>query len=603
MKKEFLQKVENGEISLKTYFKSEAGFADFLGISISTVGRAVDKGLLIRTPNFGIDINNPINKAYIAQVKEKHAAKDNNPNLLSAEDMQNLLGYESLSELFYQTSLGNLVRNKDGKFNISKEPNKSFIQSLSTGKSHKKRTRVMSEANKQKIRERYIAPGHISQAELAKMLGINQTTLLWHNTKGHLHYVRGKGYDMSDPHNIYFVENYVRGEDYVAPKSNDVQVETIDKKEISLREVDLGSFTTKEFAMMNGLGATTIFYHAENKRVVKNSDNKIDLSNPINAKFYHQNKLRAKEKFETLTLGELVDFANFIKNMFYTRVSKEVFDVGAQLKSLDEASFDNYLQYSFEKIVDVTKLNEDQKDILLSLYKDFVVGRLDSSVSWGFFRTTSKMDFSPFKPILDNLILNKSTEIDGVPFMEYCKTVEKNDEKELVLVEDKVDNDIVETKAFKDFIEIAKKVYAGKIRALKVIEESSISEMVDRYLFSKYIVAVHTGRLLTVTNGINNFRVSEDLNLEKATTIAEKVLTQNLSKNIYKSKDYIEWKNRINPARLTYFIQQVINVYKAHAINTICPDRVFEMLKSDNPSVEISKKEFLEYLMKKFSLS
>lgn len=600
----FLEKVEKKEISLNTYFLPATQLAKHLGISISTVRRALDRGALKTTKSLGIDLNDPFNKEFIEQIKYKKELRENNPSLLTAHELQELLGANSESSIYYQTTLGKLVRTKDGYYDISKEPNKSFIETFTTQKPRRKNGYKKTEEQKQRMRDRMIAPGHISQSEMGKMLGLSQTTLLWHNQKGHLHYVKGKGYDLSDPHNIYFIEHYVRGVQYTAENSSEVtEIKPEPTSSNKLKELDLNLYTGTEFAAMTGSTLTPILYHIDCGHIVRNADNMIDLSNPINKNFYLKHKQRAQARFETQSIGELADSINLLKKMFWSRASKEVYEVSKQLQDLDEGSLDSYLEYSFNKIVDTSVLNKEQKEELLNIFKEFVYERLESNQTKGYFTPINKIDFTPFLPILDNLIANKDTEIGGVSFMKLLKSSQNLEQEKLPLSDKETNSEIIESKSFRDFINIAQDLYSSKLRALNALESTTVLEMVDKYLFSKYIIAAHTGRLHTITNDINQFRTSEDLTLEKASIIAEKVLTQNFSKDLYKTKDYLEWKKQINPARIEYLIKQIIAMYKPHAMDKLCPDRVYELFISNNPNLEMSKDDFVKYLMGKFKLS
>ena len=596
--KNFMEQVQKKEISHDTYFMSIADYAKKVGVSISTISRAIYKGYIVKNGTKGIDVNNPTNIAFETKIKEDKSYRENRPNLLTTSEVRDLLGFNNSSDVQYYTTIGKLVRNSKGFYDIEKEPNKSFIEGRNP--SQQKQKKRFSHVGNKSSRT---PEGYISQIALAKQLGITQPTIMWHLNSGHITRTAGKGIDLSDPKNIYFIENFRKGEKFI-PMDSVAPAQTSKTQTTKIKETNFNKLYIKELANVLAISPSTTFYHIEQGNIHRDTDEKIDLNNPTNIEFVNKYRSKAQEKINEFSLGELLESLNQIKRMFYTRTSKEVYQVAIDLKATDEKNYNGYLEYSLGKILDTSKLDASQKRVWFNLFKEHIDSRISEEEisSVGYISSTEKLDPTPFLPLINKFIECKESKIEGFSIEEYIKQFQKS-EKEPVILKKNPSNEIVEGKSITKYIDITKELYGSKIRALKILDKMSTKDVLDTYLFSRYIVAKHSNRLLNTTRDIKNFRISEDLDLDQAIIIAEKVLTQKISKEALKSKDYQEWKKELFIPKIERFVEEILKIYKRHAITTICPNRAFEMLKSINPDIEMSREQFVDYMMKRFELA
>ena len=150
-----------------------------------------------------------MNKEYSRVNREKKY----NSNLKTITEIADMLGYSNGTGLNYHLKNNRLVRESNGMIDITKEPNKSFIESILNGTYEKQRQ------SKQKIPQQNTTEDnnavYRTQKEIAEEKGITQATLAFHLAKGHL-VSSGRGkIDLNNPVNDYFMKTFKKGEKFI----------------------------------------------------------------------------------------------------------------------------------------------------------------------------------------------------------------------------------------------------------------------------------------------------------------------------------------------------------------------------------------------------
>lgn len=596
--KEFFKKIKNKEITYKTFFLTINDFTNKLGISKSKVLLAKNRGEVIYTENLGFDINDPINIEYMRKIREIQKAKEE--QLLTIEQLKDLVGITDTSLIYYYTTIGRLNMNKNGLFDLTKEQNQSFIRGESPQKHKKRNTKRKNITIKRKTAE-----GYITQVGLAKQLGISQPTLIWHNTKGHLNYTTKKGYDLSDPLNIYFIQNFVKGEEYVAQdqleneeKLNSIETELLNKKS---KEKEIRTLTTTELANLSSLAISAIVKYASQGKIIKDENGKFDIEHPINKKFIEEYQEKSKEKIENFSPKKLAKAAKSIKKMLTKRTSYVVYNVSKSIKETDENEYKKYLGYSLNKIIDYENLPQNIQEELLELYIEAIENEPNNT--YKHFTTTDKLDIKPFLPIINALIKNKNTEIDGMSFKEYRLFVENKalnfDEIENTKkVEQERENEYLEK-----YIDIIKNLYFEKINALNYLDKTPLNKLIDTYLYNEFLSAKYNNRLVQTKREINSLQKLSNLTENKVNILVEKVLFKDCQISDLNKSLYEAWKTEIDIKKVELLIRRIIKIYKENATESICLNNAHEMLKKSNPELNISKEDFIKYMEEKLHLN
>lgn len=577
--KRFLKLIETKEISYKNYFLSINEFAKITGQSISTITRALIKKELVKE-KLGIDINNPQNRAFIDKNTD---AENKTQELKTPSEIAKTLGYTNGSAIYYYINLGKLIQEENGLININKEPNKSFLLELSINKKTRKRPITTNKTRRQKV-DGLKDGKFITQTALAKQLGIAQSTLLYHIMLGHLNYIKGKGIDIKeDEKNITFIKNFQKN----TPQTPKVSTQSQNKH----KEINFNQVNKKEFANMLSLGITTISYYIEKGLVILNKDGKIDLNNPTNQEFIKKFDAHAKQSFQNLAPESLQKAKENLSNFLKNRMSPELYDVANDLYEDSIDNLKNYLQYRLKNIVNTEELTQKQFDELYNLFENIVLDEIEYEPYQNptYFSSTNKAELHCYKYLLDTIADRKINAYEQKETPIAAKAAE--DDFQIV-------NEIIEVKAFQDYIDLLKKMLGHKIELLKRLKTADKKELINAYLYNNFLFAktkpydFHRKRILNKqVETISNYR---------ATILVEKVLfNYNNVRNSDKA-EFEEWKQKIKMNVYEDLIDKIIKTYKETLEEEACRQHAYEMLLEDN---YISVEQFKEHVLQRLGIN
>jgi len=577
--KHFLELIENKTISHKNYFLSIGEFAKLAGVSLSTILRALMKKEIVRDSKLGIDINHPQNAAFIKNRNEKHTQK---PELKTAKEVADMLGYTDGGGIKYYVRLGKLITDKNGLINIYEEPNKTFLMEL---RNNKKTRNYAARIKKNKVK--VLKEGkYATQSSIAKELGMAQSTLAYHILQGHLNFVKGKGINIvDDPKNIQFLETFKRGDVY-QPKETDVKPQNK-----AIKNVDFNLVWKSEFAKMLNLGSSTILHFIERGQIVQDANGKIDLNNPKNIEFINKYETRARESFQNLATIEVevakVNLKTFLKN----RISAELYDVSENLFTDSIDKLKSYLEYRLKNIVNTEELTQAQYDELYNLFEDIVLEELEYKPlpNNKYFKSEKKVSLHTYKYLLETINDRKNGNYVKKEVPLAAKATE--DDFEIV-------NDIIETKSFQNYVNLLKQMLGYKIELINRLKNTDKEDLVNAYLYNNF---------LFFKTKPYDFYISKDLNKPvdtvssyKATNIVEKVLfNYNNVRNSDKA-EFEEWKQKINIKNIEDLLNKTIQTYKETLDEEIFRQHAYEMLLEDN---DISVDQFKEHLLQRLGVN
>jgi len=408
--KSFIEKIKSGELGYKNFIQSQEFFArETLGVNINSLKRAIKRGEIILEANGRIDINNATNKAFIEKVRQarknaeakgykrvKTFAKsiDKDPNLLTKTELAKKLGYNSIQGIIYHVKNGRLIF-ENGYCDISKEPNKSFIEAKLSGKllpspvTCKKREQSNLDKN----------PNWLSKAEFARRCGISNGTLTHHIECKHVVVNSNGKIDITDETNKFFIENHKKGQPLYPQKPTEPK--TPKDKELIIKDPNI--ITLSDLVNITGLAPTTILYHVTKGRLI-HSKNGFDVTNPINKKFitlYEENQL---EKINKMSFKDLTKLNQKVIERYKSLLSKNLYEQAQEAKNESEEEFDNYIKNITFSLFRVEILSVNELNFLEETIKNIISARLEDK--------SKPKDFSDIKEFQLSGIIELEQELN-----------------------------------------------------------------------------------------------------------------------------------------------------------------------------------------------
>jgi len=409
--KNFIQKVKDKQITFDDYFVSISEFARRNGNTPTTITRAITDGK-VKQENGKIDVNDPVNieytKTFSAQAKQ-------NPNMKSMTQIAKMLGFNQQIYLTRYVDLNTFVKEPSGYYDISKEPNKSIIEGIQSGRIPRRKWKDAFTTSSQKEDN----PNIKTQTEIAKMKGITQATLSFHTAMNHLERTPNGSIDISTPRNAYFMAHFKKGEEFIpyekhlemqSPKAPDAP------KPIEKETVNPNLVTMKDFAQMVGITTTPMLIWMQKGAIVRDANKKFDLTNPINRQFIELRQLHAGERYKKMSDEELLNAKEGLKKQLSQTLSTENYIVAKEILETAPDKLDKYIIYTINKSVDVEKLDGESFNALKNTYREILTGRINDKTlpadfsDIKFIEMSSKLNIDIYKTLLERLADTQSAK-------------------------------------------------------------------------------------------------------------------------------------------------------------------------------------------------
>ena len=478
--KKSIELIDNKTITFRNYFLTREEFSKIAGVSKGTISRDLVKKEIVMG-KLGIDINHPKNKAYLQkrQEQQKQAPIDTpvtetneNPNLMKISALARYIGCNT-SSLQYHIDKGNLLCDPNGFINIATAYNRIFIEKF--------RKRIAETPRKERSERSMttdspilIEGKYITQSALARQLGIAQPTMTYHIQAGNLNYTKGKGIDVKeDTKNIKFIENFQkRKEENNTPKKT--------RKDV-YKKVDFNQIAGTELADMMCLGQTTILYYIDKGQLVRNEYGKIDLNDPTNIEFIKKYEQRSKEAFENMPPENLEKAKTNLKNTLKKRISPEIFDICYLSFEKTIENLKGYIEYNIRNIVNTDDLTPEQFEELYNLFEDIILEEIQYEPLQNptYFKSDNKLELHTYKYLLDTLHHRKTHGFEPKVHPVAAKATKEDDF-------DIIDN-VIESKAFQDYVKLIKSMLGSKIATLHKLEKTDINQLIETYLYNKFL--------------------------------------------------------------------------------------------------------------------
>lgn len=582
--KTFIEKYRNKEISVNDYFVTRAEFARRSGNTETTITRAISNGKLKITEDGRIDINDPVNAEYL---KIYNAESKNNPNMVNMTELADMLGYKSFATIKYHLANNRLAREANGLIDITKEPNKSFIESIKNG-TYQKQKQTLETQNTPKPQEADVPANakYRTQTEIAQEKGITQATLAFHIAKGHL-VSSGRGkIDINDPKNAYFMANFKKGDKFIPYEETLPGAKTIQDNSPALNEVNPNIVTLREFAQLTGITPTPLTYHMKKGRIIRGENKKIDINNPINRKFLENCISKADAKYENMTPDELNSAKIDLQNKMLPFIGRETYINSEQILKSAPEQLDNYIDYTVNKIINTEKFDAAELGSLNDVFKEIITNRInDKSLPADFsdinlIALTSKCEIPTCKKLLELLAEPEA------PAKEI-KAVETRSGYEIKIEADE---------AFDEILSDIQSVYGDKIRTMRAIHDTEkfpTSKLVETYLFNRYLVLQ-----LKNPDAVSNFIKDNASSSGKKNPLAniQKLDEESfVEKILYKERtipkndaQFEKFKKIFDSKKIGESIESIKAKYRDSFYETICTEDALAALQEANKHTNIT---------------
>lgn len=590
--KTFVEKFRNKELSVKDYFVSVAEFARRNENTETTIIRAITNGKIEIDEEGRIDVNSSVNKEYSRVNREKKY----NPNLKTITEIADMLGYSNGTGLNYHLKNNRLVRESNGMIDITKEPNKSFIESILNG-TYEKQRQSKQKTPQQNTTEDNNAV-YRTQKEIAEEKGITQATLAFHLAKGHL-VSSGRGkIDLNNPVNDYFMKTFKKGEKFIPyedtlpkpPKTKEVKPET-------LEEVNPNMVTLTEFAALTGLTNTPVIYHMNKGRIVRGEDGKFDLSNPLNRRFIQKYTDAAKAKYETMTTKELEQEKTNLQNKILPFIGRETYINAQEIQKISAEDFDSYISYTARKIINTEGFTDLQLDSLTDIFKEIITKRINDK--------SLPSDFSDI-----NLIaLSSKCEIPNSSKLleRLSEPVEAARELKFEETDKGFEIQIEADEAFDELISNIQSDYGAKINIIKTMQNTEkypSSKLTEAYLYNRFL-----GLKLKGDNALADFMRFTPSKGHNPIAI-DKINIENFVENIlYKDKkvpqndaDFEKFKKHFDTKKIAESIEEIKSLYRKNFYKKVCTEDTLNMLQDANPYVPVSRENLIAVVNEKLGI-
>ena len=328
---------------------------------------------------------------------------------ISRQDLADKLGFK-LANLQYHVSVGHLIADEYG-IDLNNPINKHFIDNYKKGVL--KTMPEGFEAVARKGQPRAEKPNHVSINKLAKRLGMSTATLQYHIFEGHVirtedgidlthpqnvhflnNYKRGEEYIM--PNEVKKVKPIQKEE---TPKNYKVKT-------------NFNHLFMHELSKMVKICVSALGFHFDRGRLEKTEDKKIDLSSPLNREFIAKYDNSIKEAYANMSDEELEESVMGLKELLKKRIGENVYVVSAGSLD-DSEFLNGYLKYSLDNIVDTSDLTEEQIKLLVSMMEDIVLDELsnDEPSKTNFFESEGKLDILAYKHLLNEIIKRENSNV------------------------------------------------------------------------------------------------------------------------------------------------------------------------------------------------
>lgn len=581
--KTFIEKCKNKEISVNDYFVTKAEFARRSGNTETTLARAISNGKLKITEDGRLDVNDPLNAEYLKVYNAEHK---NNPNLVNLTELAEVLGYKTTLSVKYHLENNRLVREPNGLIDVTKEPNKSFIESIKNGTYQKQRQSVDTKKAPKPQETAAENAEYRTQNEIAQEKGITQATLAFHLAKGHL-VSSGRGkIDINDPKNAYFMANFQKGEKFIPYEAALPGAKVNEPKAPALDEVNPNIVSLKEFAQLAGITPTPLLYHMKKGRIVRGEDKKIDINNPQNRKFLESCISKADAKYENMSPDELNTAKRELQNKMLPFIGRETYINSEQILKSAPEQLDKYIDYTVKKIVNTEGFDPTELASLNDVFKEIITERINDKTRPSDFSDinlialTSKCEIPTCKKLLELL------SEPEVPAKEI-KAAETRSGYEIKIEADE---------AFDEILSDIQAEFGEKIRTMRAIHDTEnypISKLVESYLFNRYLVLQQKNpdavkdfiKENASSSGKRNPLASTDkLNVE---SFVEKILYR--ERTIPKNNEQFEkFKKIFDSKKIGASIESIVSQYKDNFYDTVCTQEALSALQEANKHANIT---------------
>ena len=382
--KEFIDKIRTGELTYKNFFRSVESYADYLGVHPISVTRALQNGSIVFNESKRIDINNPKNKAFEETVRkaQKRAQRrglqrvtsfsnvtEESETLLSRAEFAKKLGYTNSSCLYLHIKNGRIVLEKNGCIDITREPNKSFMEAKLSGKMIK-RTDWYSRMHKRNDADSKC----MSRSKFAAKLGMSLSTLREHIRKGHVVVNVQDKIDITDERNKYFLENYKKGK-CLYPNEKPVRTEK-EPAEKPIKIINPNILPIKDIMVITGLTTWPLIKHAEKGRIIRDEDG-VDITNPVNKKFFNLYEENGTEKLDMMSNAELEQLKVRMEYRYKNLIPRSVFLQAKGAKNKSEEDYKIFINNLTFSMFRVEILSEKELKFIQKMVKKIIDTRLN----------------------------------------------------------------------------------------------------------------------------------------------------------------------------------------------------------------------------------
>lgn len=581
--KTFIEKCKNKEITINDYIVSRAEFARRSGNTETTISRAISNGKLKLTEDGKVDLNDPLNAEYLKIYNAEHK---NNPNLVNMTDLADMLGFKTFASIKYHLANNRLVREANGLIDITKEPNKSFVESIKNGTYQKQKQVVDTPRPETQKQDTPKNAEYRTQSELAQEKGITQATLAFHIAKGHIVSLgRGK-IDINDPKNAYFMANFKKGEKFI-PYEQTLPGAKIKKANTPvLDEVNPNIVSLKEFAQLTGITPTPLTYHMKKGRIIRGDNKKIDINNPINKRFLENCISKADAKYENMTPDELNTAKLDLQNRMLPFIGRETYINSEQILKSAPEQLDKYIDYTVKKIVNTEVFDSAELASLNDVFKEIITNRIND--------TTKPSDFSDI-----NLIaLTSKCEIPTCKKLLELLAEPEAPAKEIKAAETRNGYEIkIEAdEAFDEILSDIQAEFGDKIRTMRAIHDTEnypVQKLVESYLFNRYLVLQQKNpdavkdfiKENAASSGKRNpLAYTDKVNIEN---FVEKILYRD--RTIPKNDEQFEkFKKLFDTKKIGASIETIVSQYKDSFYDTVCTEEALAALQEANKHANIT---------------
>ena len=433
--KEFLQKIDSGEINYRSFFMSKEEFAAYLEIGKISITRAAENGgIEIDKTTHRIDINNPKNlefKKFVELAKQdakerglirpvsfsKPKEKNRNPNKYTLKEFAKKLGYSQPSCLHYHIINGRIVV-ENGLIDISVEPNKSFYSAKLSGKLPIRPALVTRQKKLEKSEEAE-NPNIKSKTYVAKeLLGISLPSLMYHIKQGHLILNEDGKIDITNETNKFLLENHKKGL-VLFPNTG---VNPLVKPKEEKQEIKNPNYINiTDLSFITGLTLWPILQHVEKGRIVREQEG-VDVTNQTNRYFINRYEERGIEKLDKMSLREIANLKYKIKNRYENLLPRIVYIQAKEAKNKSEEVFDAYIKNTVYTLFRVEILSSRELKFIENIVKNIIETRIDDA--------QKPSDFSDIKEFMLTGVIEVEHELNIIDkLIDVYGDIELSDKK------------------------------------------------------------------------------------------------------------------------------------------------------------------------------